>query len=165
MKYTLYLFRPPRNLPNLPLEVFAYFLFSYIVRQVSDPKMASLPNHYVANSSSFGNTPQTHRSRTIPPRSNGFREQNTHTRTLTHTHTPRTATKSTPVSNTAAKLKTSILHKHRGQTHNALSNDDTRYHDSNTATATLHEFTRAQQHTYVLYNIIRKTEQNRTKLH
>lgn len=46
------------TLYNSPLEVFAYFLFAYIVRQVSDPKMASLPNHYVANSSSFGNTPK-----------------------------------------------------------------------------------------------------------
>lgn len=46
------------TLCNSPLEVFAYFLFAYIVRQVSDPKMASLPNHYVANSSSFGNTPK-----------------------------------------------------------------------------------------------------------
>lgn len=142
--------------PNLPLEVFAYFLFSYIVRQVSDPKMASLPNHYVANSSSFGNTPKhTGRARFH----SGLTDSGN--KTLTHKLTLRTATKSTPVSNAAAKLKTSILHKHRGRTHNALSNDDTRYlDDSNTtATATLYEFTRAQ-HTYVVYNTKNRTKPN-----
>lgn len=76
----------------LPLEVFAYFIFTYIVRQVSDPKMASLPNHYVSNSSSFGNTPKhTGRRNTIPPRSNGFRQPHKHgehdTHKLNHSHT------------------------------------------------------------------------------
>lgn len=65
--------------------MFSYFLFTYIVRQVSDPKMASLPNHYVANSSSFGNTPK-HTGHTRfhrGPTDSGTTPHNTHTRAHT----------------------------------------------------------------------------------
>jgi hypothetical protein len=74
--------------------MFAYLLFAYIVRQVSDPKMASLPNHYVANSSSFGNTPKhTGRAQRVHRGSTdsisvGARTHN-HSQSHTHTHLDR----------------------------------------------------------------------------
>lgn len=76
---------------NSPFEVFAYFLFAYIVRQVSDPKMASLPNHYVANSSSFGNTPKhTGRAQRFHRGPTDSETKKSHTRN-TRTSTPETA--------------------------------------------------------------------------
>jgi len=124
---------------NSPFEVFAYFLFAYIVRQVSDPKMASLPNHYVANSSSFGNTPK-HTRRVQRFHCGPTDSETTHTHTFNQIHTHRhrgTLARARPrqerrLGNAAAttttaemKNKKCTLRKHRDRMR-ALSGNDIR---------------------------------------